>query len=104
MTTLDHEPIGSTDVELDFQLEVLTDASRVAAEYWKNHLWVRAHQAYRPGDALFAKFGVKYGVGGIEEAWKSWFEILTGDDYFMVLTGVDMERIGDGYGSSPRRT
>jgi len=97
-------PAGcSTDEQADFHLDVLTDAVRAAEAYWKNFLWRRAHEAYRPDPALLARYAARYGDGGIEELWNGWFATLTSDDYFIVLAGVDMERVGDAYGRSSHR-
>jgi len=98
-------PAGcSTDEQADFHLDVLTDAVRAAETYWKNFLWRRAHEAYRPDPALLERYAARYGDGGIAELWDGWFATLTSDDYFIVLAGVDMERVGDAYGGSSHRS
>jgi hypothetical protein len=98
-------PVGGlTDEQADFHLDVLTDAVRAAETYWKNFLWRRTHVVYRPDAALYARHAARYGAGGIEALWDGWFATLTSDDYFIVLAGVDMERIGDAYGTSSHRS
>ncbi|HEY5258088.1 MAG TPA: hypothetical protein VIJ12_06870 [Candidatus Baltobacteraceae bacterium] len=88
-STMDRSTAQAEEPALDFQLEILDDASRAATTYWRNHLWRFPHDAYRPSPSIYARFGEKYGTGGIEAAWAGWFEFLTSDEYFVVLTGVE---------------
>ena len=88
-STTDRSAAQPEGLTLDFQLEILDDASRAATTYWRNHLWRFPHEAYAPSPSIYERFGEKYGSGGIEAAWTSWFEILTSDEYFVVLTGVE---------------
>ena len=98
-------PIESNGVAvLDFQMEVVYDAAQKAMRYWRNALWAVPHEPYAPDVVLYEHFGTKYGYGGIEEAWHPWFVVLTSDEYFRVVTGLDLERIGDNYGKTANRT
>ena len=91
-------------VVLDFQIEILRDAAQTATRYWKNMLWALPHEPYTPDIVLYERFGAQYGYGGVEEAWNRWFVVLTSDDYFGALTGLDIERIDDDYGKTPNRS
>jgi hypothetical protein len=96
---------GRNAGELDeFHTDVLTDAVRAAEVYWKNYLWRRTHEEYRPSASLCERYAALYGSGGVEELWNGWFATLTSDDCFVILAGVDMERVGDAYGRSSHRT
>ncbi|HEY8320456.1 MAG TPA: hypothetical protein VIG46_01520 [Candidatus Baltobacteraceae bacterium] len=101
---IDRPVDGLTDEQADFHLDVLTDAVRAAETYWKNFLWKRSHEAYAPSAMLIERYAARYGAGGVEELWSGWFATLTSDEYFVVLAGVDMERIGERYGRSSHRS
>jgi len=89
-------PRGDGDeAVLDFELEVLTDASLTAMAFWKCHLWHRPHAAYGPSPHLMRRFAGRYGPGGIEDAWRGWFAVLTSPEYFAVFTGgrIDIDDV-----------
>lgn len=73
-----------------FELAVLEDVSRQADVFWRNFMWRRVQPGYAPSADLLARFGSRYGSGGVEEAWRRWFAVLTSFDYADAVLGREV--------------
>ncbi len=87
--------VSSARDEMAFELAVLEDASRQAELFWRNWLWRRRQPGFGPSAEILDSFGARYGSGGVEEAWRRWFDVLTSFDYADAVIGHDVRLLFD---------
>jgi hypothetical protein len=79
--------------EMAFELAVLEDVSRQADVFWRNWLWRRRQPGFGPSLELLEKLAPRYGTGGVEEAWRRWFDVLTSWEYADAVVGRDVRHL-----------
>lgn len=84
------QPDASSSDDMAFELAVLEDVSREADRYWRNFMWRRVQPGFHPSAELRARFEPRYGSGGVEEAWRRWFAVLTSFDYADAVLGHEL--------------
>ena len=100
------EELDAVDLRLELELEIVRDAERASAAFWKAWLWQSREMRERPSRDFCARVAEHFGISAddVGREWLSWYDLLTSWDLACVLVGRDIRISAVPYGRSHRRT